>query len=73
MLLQKIYILDYLRGSSIIIRDHSYCLSIQYKEGAIGELVVDKGIFYATGLPLRQRVRYIIKEDYLYFFSTDGK
>ena len=73
MLLQKLYILDYLKGSSIIIRSHSYCLSIQYKEGAIGELVVDKGIFYATSLPLRQRVRYIIKDDYLYFFSTDGK
>ena len=70
MLLRKIYVPDYLRGNTIILRDHSYSLSIDYEKNSCGTLYVDKSIFFATGLPLKQRVKWCIKDKYLYFFSS---
>ena len=66
--IKQYFIPEYARGTTIIIRDHSYSLSLENKEGE-GKLYVDRCIFYATGLPLHQHVRWRIKDEYLKFFK----
>ena len=70
MRLKRVYIPDVLQGNTIVLRDGPYTLSICANKGE-GTLYVDTCVFYATGLPLLQTVKWKIQDEYLDFYANN--